>query len=130
MTARRLHAVCPRCQRPEPLRPDGSLVRHSRWPSYSTRKITCEGSGTQPSAESVAAWLTQHEAEGAAVAQGREQAVVRAREALATAEAALTAATAEREERAAWCARARGRVQSGDARVSDGCVTSGGCDVG
>ena len=113
MSARRLHAECPVCKCAEPLRPDGALMRHTRYPQYGHRKITCEGSGTQPPTQSVAAWLTQHEARGAEVARRCEQAIVSAREALAVAEAALTAATAEREERAAWCAKMTAKLNGG-----------------
>lgn len=82
MTARRLHAACPRCGRVEPLRPDGTLVQHTRVNRCSSR-CRCEGSGAQPAPGAIAAWLAQHEAEGIASAQR------------------------ESTERAAWCARMR-----------------------
>lgn len=110
MSARRLHAACPECGRVNPLRPDGTLTRHKQSAFYLRAMVPCGGTGKPPTAEAVAAWLTQHEAEGAALVQARERTVARAREELAADEAALAAAQQEHAERAAWCARQRGRL--------------------
>lgn len=99
---RRLHAACPVCQRAEALRPDGTMLQHTA-PHPSGRWRVCPGTGRDPGADAVRAWLAGHESDAADAAQ-------RAQAALARAQAELAAAQQERAERAAWCARQRGRL--------------------
>jgi hypothetical protein len=111
MSARRLHAVCPQCPygslaaRTHPLRPDGCIVQHTHR-GFSGAQVRCDGSGLRPAPESVRAWLTTYETEAI-------ERMFLAREALTKAEADLTAATAEREERAAWCAKMTAKLNGG-----------------
>ncbi len=108
MTARRLHAVCPRCNpsmslslRTVALRPDGRMVQHN---TYSVGRGTrCSGSGAAPEPDAMRAWLAAYEGE----AHG---AVRRAQQALTRAEGDLAAAEQECADRAAWCAQQRGAL--------------------
>lgn len=102
MTARRLHAACPVCLRAEPLRPDGTLLQHTA-PHPSGRWRVCLGTGRDPGTDAVCAWLAGYESTAA-------NAVLRAQTALVRAQAELAAAEREHADRAAWCARERGRL--------------------
>lgn len=56
MTTLRLHGTCPECGCIERLRPDGTVVQHTlRW-------RVCKGTGREPVAGSVAAWLDAQDA--------------------------------------------------------------------
>ena len=79
MTPLRLHGTCPECGLTERLRPDGTMVQHTlRW-------RVCKGTGREPVAGSVVAWL---DAQDAAARAG----VDRAQRAVSDAEAALNRA--------------------------------------
>ncbi len=100
---RRLHAACPACQRAEALRPDGTMLQHTAPDARSGRWRVCPGTGRDPGADAVRAWLAGHESDAA-------DAVRRAQAALTRAQAELAEADREHAERAAWCARERGRL--------------------
>ena len=56
MTPLRLRGTCPECGFIERLRPDGTMVQHTR------RWRVCKGTGREPVAGSVAAWLDAQDA--------------------------------------------------------------------
>lgn len=97
MTALRLHGTCPECGFIERLRPDGTMVQHTlRW-------RVCKGTGREPVAGSVVAWL---DAQDAAARAG----VDRAKRAVAEAEAALDRAREHANAVVTQTAKARARL--------------------
>ena len=97
MTPLRLHGTCPECGLTERLRPDGTMVQHTlRW-------RVCKGTGREPVAGSVVAWL---DAQDAAARAG----VDRAQRAVAEAEAALDRARAHANAVATATTKARARL--------------------
>ena len=103
----RLHGRCPVCSHVEPLRPDGMLVQHTAPPiGHSSRGRRCDGSGAQPVAGSVEAWLDAQAASDALRVQGAERDLV-------TAEVRLDAARESAATHAAWIARQRARLAKG-----------------
>ena len=72
MTPLRLHGTCPECGRTGRLRPDGTMVQHTlRW-------RVCKGTGREPVAGSVAAWLDAQDAAARAGIDRAERAVTEA----------------------------------------------------
>lgn len=58
MTALRLHAACPVCRMVQPLRPDGTMLLHTRRAGgISSHRGRCEGTGQPPPEGAVTAWL-------------------------------------------------------------------------
>ena len=72
MTPLRLHGTCPECGCIERLRPDGTMTQHTlRW-------RVCKGTGREPVAGSVAAWLNAQDALARAGVDRAERAVAEA----------------------------------------------------
>mgnify|MGYP000854610780 FL=1 len=104
MTPLRLHGTCPACASVEPLRPDGTMVQHTRPRGDYWRTGRCEGTGAAPVAGSVAAWLDAQDAEARAGVDRAQRAVSEAADALDRARAhanAVTKATAKARARLA-----------------------------
>lgn len=102
MTPLRLHGTCPECGRIERLRPDGTMVQHTR-----PRRVhefsgsRCDGTGREPVAGSVAAWLDVQDAMARAGVDRAQRAVSEAADALDRARARANAvATATAKARA------------------------------
>ena len=95
MTALRLRGTCPECGFIERLRPDGTMVQHTR------RWRVCKGTGRAPVAGSVVAWLDAQDAEARAGVDRAQRAVSEATDALDRARARANAvATATAKARA------------------------------
>lgn len=96
MTPLRLHGTCPECGCVEPLRADGTVVQHTlRW-------RVCKGTGREPVAGSVVAWLDAQDAEARAWVDRAQRAVSDAADALDRARARANAvATAKARARLA-----------------------------
>lgn len=98
MTPLRLHGACPECGFIERLRPDGTMVQHTR------RWRVCKGTGREPVAGSVAAWLDAQDAMARAGVERAERAVAEAmaaRERASERAGAVTKATAKMRARLA-----------------------------
>ena len=98
MTPLRLHGACPECGLTERLRPDGTMVQHTR------RWRVCKGTGREPVAGSVAAWLDAQDADARARVGRTERAVteaIAARERAIERADAVTKATAKARARLA-----------------------------
>lgn len=106
MTALRLHGECPDCGAVERLRPGGTIVQHTRRRGDYYMSVRCEGSGSLPVAESVAAWLDAQDANARA-------GVERAERAVAEAVAARDRAVAHRDEVTVWTMKQRAEVNRG-----------------
>lgn len=79
MTPLRLHGTCPACGSTEPLRPDGTMVQHTRPRRvYEFSRSRCDGTGREPVAGSVAAWLNAQDALARAGVDHAERAVAEA----------------------------------------------------
>lgn len=98
MTALRLHGTCPECRSTEPLRPDGTMIQHTRsW-------RVCKGTGRAPVMGSVDEWLNAQDAMARAGVGRAERAVAEAEAALARAREhadAVTKATTKARARLA-----------------------------
>lgn len=105
MTPLRLHGTCPECGLTERLRPDGTMVQHTRprrGLEYSAPR--CDGTGRAPVAGSVAAWLDAQDAMARAGVDRAQRAVSEAADALDRARAhanAVATATAKARARLA-----------------------------
>ena len=103
----RLHGRCPQCSRVEPLRPDGTLTQHTApRVGYDYRERRCDGSGAQPLAGSVEAWLATQEADAVARVESAERAVAKAF-------ADLNAARQHAATHGAWITKQRARLAKG-----------------
>jgi len=102
MTPLRLHGACPECGFIERLRPDGTMVQHARpRRGYEYSAPHCEGTGREPVAGSVAAWLDAQDAMARAGVDRAERAVTEAAAAMERAiEHADAVATATAKARA------------------------------
>lgn len=104
MTPLRLHGTCPECGSTERLRPDGTMVQHARpRRGYEFSGSRCDGTGREPVAGSVAAWLDAQDADARARVERTERAV-------AEAEAALDRAREHANAVATATAKARARL--------------------
>ena len=99
----RLHGTCPACASVERLRPDGTMVQHAAPRRWIDPHTICEGTGREPVAGSVAAWLDAQDAAARA-------AVERTGRAVAEAEAALGRALERANAVATATAKARARL--------------------
>ena len=103
MTPLRLHGTCPECGLTERLRPDRTMVQHAAPRRWIDPHTICEGTGREPVAGSVVAWLDAQDAMARA-------GVDRAQRAVADAEAALNRARAHANAVATATAKARARL--------------------
>lgn len=97
----RLHGTCPACASVERLRPDGTMVQHAAPRRWIDPHTICEGTGREPVAGSVAAWLDAQDAAARAGVDRAQRAVSEAADALDRARAHANAvATATTKARA------------------------------
>lgn len=115
MSALRLHAACPVCARVEPLRPDGTMLRHKTPPYYAAaRWVRCEGEGRAPAPGAIDAWLDA-EIAGAARVIDTALPAMRAEETVRHAKvlAEFDAREARMRERLAWATAKRAQRGGG-----------------
>ena len=108
MTPLRLHGTCPACASVEPLRPDGTMVQHTRPRGDYWRTGRCEGTGAAPVAGSVAAWLDAQDANARAGVDRADRAVTEAEAAWCRAVEHMEAVTAQTKRARARLARKAG----------------------
>lgn len=102
MTPLRLHGTCPECGYVDRLRANGTMTQHARsWRGLEYSALNCGGSGREPVAGSVAAWLDAQDAMARAGVDRAERAVTEAAAAMERAiEHADAVATATAKARA------------------------------
>lgn len=115
MTTLRLHAACPACRTVQPLRPDGTMLLHTRWVGeISPHRGRCEGTGQPPPYGAIDAWLDAEIAGASrvidtAIPEQRAEEVARHAKELAS----LDAREARMRERLAWATAKRAQRGGG-----------------
>lgn len=115
MSALRLHAACPVCRMVQPLRPDGTMLLHTRRAGgISSHRGRCEGTGQPPPYGAIDAWLDA-EIAGAARVIDTALPAMRAEETVRHAKvlAEFDAREARMRERLAWATAKRAQRGGG-----------------